>query len=392
MLFASKKDSTRYGVVFEIRSGSVAGAIVSSNPLTDSPVILYSTREFLPLKQTKVTGDITKRLLSVFLNIVLDIESKIPQYIPKKMQLAAVHINFTAPWSYTQGSTYTYESKEPIVITEKFLKEIQKVATEKKSNTAATTPDSKNNNCTIINKTTLGYTANNYPTANPVGQSAKCITATETISAVTNTIFGSVEDIASKLFTNIPTQFSTSPLIQQHLLSTYTKTPTTFATIHLTYEALELTFYRNNEILTALTTPIGINTIARNIAEHSSLPHEQILSFLTTDDISSFQEKNIKKIQSSFQSVLLDNLSDFFVSAHSSERLPHDFYLVTTLLPSPTITQMINQTLKKASNNRFELHTFPNPAVHTTQKGNIGANDTGICTLAYFFHNTVINN
>ncbi len=391
-MFFSKKDTTQYGVLFEVGSGSVAGAIVSSGPHAENPIILYATREFLPLKQTTHNEDISKRLLSAFLTIAIDVEGKLTEHIPKTAPISTVCVNFTAPWSYTRGNTHIYENEENIQITAKLLDKIKKTTNEKLQVEASKVDILIDSNFTLINRTIIGHTANGYPINNPIGQTVKTLTTTETISTVTNTVFIPVQDIMKKLFPRSKVEFSTSPLLQQHILHSQMKTPPTFATIHLTHEALEMTLYRENKIITAYTTSIGINTIARNIASASKLPHEQIFSFLTAEDNVSYQETVLSKIQKAFEAKVLHPLADFFAQAKSSELLPKDFYLITTLIPSPAIINIITEALKKSANNRFVLHNLYTPIVHNAKRANLGSNDLGICTLAYFFHNNCINN
>ncbi|MFN3188630.1 MAG: hypothetical protein ACK42D_03785 [Candidatus Paceibacteria bacterium] len=392
MLFSNKKDTTEYGVLFEVGSGSIAAAIVSSNQASENPVILYATREFLSLKQTTHNEDISKRLLSMFLSIALDVESKISQHTPTKTKLSTICVNFTAPWSFARGNTHTYESEEPVLITDKLLSQIKEKTTEKIVEEASGLDTLKDRDFTIINRTILGHTANHYPTTNPIGQTARTLSTTETISAVTNTILIPVKEIVQKLFISTPIEFSTSTLVQQQLIKSQIDTPSTFGTIHVTHEALELTLYRENEIVGAFTTPIGMNTIARNIAKSSKLPHEQVFSFLTAENTTNYQEGALQKIQKGFESSVLTALSDFFFNTQSSELLPRDFYLITTMMPSPAIINIITEALKKSSNNRFVLHNLNTPSVHITTDANLGSNDLGVCILAYFFHNNLINN
>jgi len=390
MGFSTKKTAPQYGVLFEIGSGSVAGAIVSSNSTLENPVILYAVREFLSLKQTKIPEDITKRLLGIFMSTALDVESKLSQFLPKGSQPSALYINFTAPWAHSRGSVHTYENEKPFFVTDGLLQKIREIATEKVSDETSTVPVIAENEYTIINRAIVGYTANNYPIDSPIGQLVEKISATETISAVDNTLFIPVSDMVIKIFPNTSTRFCTSPLVQQHILGTNVQTPSTFATIHLTYEALELCLYRDREIISAFTTPIGVNTIARNIATLTKIPHEQVLSFLTCDDVSLYKDSITEKIKKAFTSDILLPLANFFAKTHASELLPHDFFLITTLTPSPTLEQFIAEVLTKATK-KFSLTKLYIPIIHSTSGANLGSNDLGICTLAHFFHNTTRN-
>lgn len=391
MLFANNKDTTKYGVLFEVGSGSVAGAIVSSSTSNKHPVILYATREFLSLKHTVATEDMNKRLLPAFLTTAMDIEAKLAQYLPKKIKPRAIFVNFSAPWSHTRSDTHTFESEIPVLITEKLLEQIKVTAAKKVSSEVKVLNTLKDSNFTLINRVIIGHTANSYPINNPVGQTVKTITTTETLSAVANVIFTPVYDIINKLFTNTRIQFSTSSLVQQHLLHTKINTPSTFATLHLTHEALELILYREHKIIAAFSAPIGINTMARNISEASRLPHEQVFSFLTAEDTTAYQDATLKKIQIAFEKLVLTPLAEFFSNAQSSELLPRDFYLITTMMPSPAIINIVTEALKKSGNNRFIVHNLYTPIVHNTAKANLGSNDLGICSLAYFFHNSSLN-
>lgn len=392
MFSKSKNNTIKYGVIFEVGSGSVAGAVVSSSSTNKNPVILYTSREFLSLKQTTKTENISKRLSVIFMNIAMDVESKITQILPKKSKLDSIEINFTAPWSHARGYTHTYESENPVLITEKLLKKINETIADTLTDKAGPDLISKDANFTLINCTNIGHTANNYPISNPIGQTAKTITTTETISAVDNDIYVPVENIIKKLFPGTRVQFSTSSLILQRILSFQTDTSSTFAAIHLTYEALEMTLFRDNKIITAFSTPIGINTIARNIAKISKLPHEQVFSFLTSDDPTEFQEKILTKIKKAFEKSILPATADFFQEAQLSELLPRDFYLASTIVPSPLILDIFKEALKRSSKNRFVLHNLRTPMVHNTTNANLGSGDLGICTLAYFFHNNAQNN
>jgi hypothetical protein len=392
MLFGAKKDHVQYGVLFEIGSGSIGAAIVLTNSQSKSPVILYETREFISLKQTKISEDITRRLLSSFMSVALEIQASIPQYIPPNARLSAAYINFTAPWSYTRSSVHTYENKEPVLITEKLLKQIKATASEKLSNDSPAEGVLKDKDFSVIHQVTTGYTANFYPIMNPVGQAAKSVSITETISIVNNTVYLPIAEMTKKLFTAVPIFFSASSLVHQYLLQTQISVQSTFCVIHLTYEAIELTLYRDKKIVTAFNTGIGINTLARNIAELSKLPQEQVLAFLTATDTNSFQETVQKKIQAAFVESIQKPLTDFFTKAHSLELLPHEFYFVSTLTPSSMLIKFIKTALSTSASAKFTLKNLCLPSLNNDKETNLANNDVGICTLAHFFHSTQIKN
>lgn len=392
MKFGSKRNNGTYGVVFEVGSGSVGGAIISSSPLVAEPVILFTTREFIPFKQIGPTGNISKRLLTVFLALALEIDSQLTNFIPKNTKLDSLVVNFTAPWSHTRSNTYTYEADQPFVVTKNLMENIKTTATEKILKESTLTDTLKEKDLTIINRTITAYTANGYPVKKLIGKTVNSVSITETISAVGNDIFLQVKEILDKVFTGKDVKFLSSPLILQHLIRSKAETQTTFSTIHLTYEAIELTIFRNNEITTAFTVGIGINTIARNVAMASKLPHEQIFSFLTAEDTSTFKPDFYTKIQKTFAKTISPALNEFFTNIHAYELLPHDFYLIATIMPSQSLTDLIYQALKESNTKKFKLHNLKAPIIHTTATANIGSTDLGLCALTYFFHNTVENN
>lgn len=387
MFFERNKDTTKYGVLFEVGSGSVAGAIVSSDPHTLSPTILYTAREFISLKQTSQSEDISKRLLSVFLNIAMEVEAKVPQYTPKKSKLTSIHINFTSPWAHTQSSTHTFKSDQPTLITEKLLNKINAIIDKKQNEEVSTFDTLKNKNYTLINRVVSGYTANNYPIDNPINQTVRTLTTTVTTSIVSDIVLLPVEDILRKLFHNVAMQFSTSSLIQQYYFQAQADIPSSYVIIHLTHEALELTIYRDNKIVATFDTPIGINTIARNIAKASKLSHEQTYSYLTATSTTLYHEPIQEKIQNAIEASVLTPLAEFFSTVQVSEFLPHDIFVITASSPSPIVTDIIAHALKRANNNRFLLHNFPMPTNHKIVNTTTDTNDVGIYTLAYFFHN-----
>lgn len=390
MFLLNKKNTTKYGVVIEVGSGSVAAAIVSSNETASNPVVLFTTREFLPLKQTVAIEDVSKRLLNSLLSVALEVESKVSQFIPKHEKLSAVHVTFTAPWSDTKGKTHTHVFEKPQVVTNKILLKIVNETDNTSDQTSPTEDVKKRTDVTSIDRIVTGYTANSYTVSNPVGQTVKTLTITEATSTVSNIVFPHVQDIVNKLFVDVAVKYSTSTHIQQQLLRELDDTPSNFATAHLTYEAIEVALYRDNKISATYTSPIGINTIARNIAKKTKLSHEQVLGFLLAYDTASYQEKVIEKIQNGFKEAMSGELQDFFIAIQYSELLPRDFYLITTLLPSVAITNMISDVLDIISGNKFVLRNLQTPAVQSGAKFSLSNNDLGICTLAYFFHNNPV--
>lgn len=387
MKFSSKRDDRAYGVVFEVGSGSVGGAIISFNPQVAEPVILFTTREFLPFKQTYPTGDIKKRLLTIFMALALEIDSQLAIFLPKNTKLDSLLVNFTAPWSHTRSNTHTYKTDQPFLVTKKLLENLRTTVTENSLKKPTLTNTLKEKGLTIINQTITDYTANGYSVKKLIGQTVNSVSITETTSAVGNEILSQTQEILGKIFPGKDVEFLTSPLILQYFIRSNTETLTSFSTIHLSYEALELTIFRNCKITTAFTVGIGINTIARNVAMASKLSHEQVFSFLTTEDTSTFRDIFHEKIQKAITEVVLPVLKEFFANINTYELLPKNFYLIATVMPSQILVDLITNALKESNTKKFKLHTLNPPIIHTTAKANIGSNDLGLCILAYFFHN-----
>lgn len=386
MLFMTQPHPTRYAVVFEIGSGSVAGAIISTATTDKQFTILYSTREFLSLKQTLISEDIRKRLLAIFMTTALEVVTQTLKYIPPKTQISEIYVNFTAPWSNTKNFIYTVKNDEPTTVTKRLLQQVrQSVSNGDCENNDSTQVNCGLDNYTIVNRSIVNYTLNNYSIKNPVGQIGKILTINEVFAFVANSVYLPVVDIINKLFNKTNTNYLTSSLIQQRLLHTYINSPARFATIHLTYEAIEVVIYQTNQIVSTFATTIGINTLVRNLSKISKLSHEQIYSLLTTNDTSSLATELLTKIETIFEKKVEPELADFFASIQSTQILPRDFFLICTANPTPVLANLIMMTLKKIRN-KLVLHNLQLPIVQNSSSTNTADDDFGIQALGNFFH------
>lgn len=379
MVFALRKKSrAEHAIAFEVGSGSVGAAIIRSDSEADSPVILYATREFLSLKQTAAVEDIRKRLLTTFMSLTLEV-SQTAQKLNLGGTRTTVVVSFTAPWAHTRHSTSTIENETPFVITDKTIAHATTQA-------EASAPDTAElSSLTTINRNIHSYSVNNYSIKNPIGQTGTSLTLNETVSAVATEIYTAVDEVINKVFDLPGTLYITSALIQQYVLQSSIKTPDWFGTIHFTHEAVELTLYQNNEIKTAHTTPIGINTIARNIATTTKIPHEQIYRMLVSDGEAVLTADLVETVTNAFADTIALPLGKFLADVHAQDILPQEIYLVTSVGHSSLLHKYTNDTLKKSIKKKFTLTNLL--VANHSATGNTEA-DAGLRSIAYFFHNT----
>ncbi len=127
MTFFSHKDNTvRYGVVVDVGSGSVLASIVESDQTKTYPKVIWSRREYAPLRQIDSLNSTVKSIMTSLINVlmILDGEGRRSlQDLNAKAKISDLQFTIAAPWSYTIAKTISYNSDKEFTVDDDFFSE-----------------------------------------------------------------------------------------------------------------------------------------------------------------------------------------------------------------------------------------------------------------------------
>ena len=282
-LFYLKKKDVRFGALIEIGSGSIVVSIIKSDAAKENPEIIWSQREFASLKSIKSHEQNDKSIMTVLMNVILLVNSSgykaLKGYDPNA-RIRHVQISITAPWSYTISKTIEYSDDQEFIITPELIKNLTATAQKKADENKAEKEAVNKHGLTILAKNIAGIQSNGYKTTKPLNQKVKYVSITQ-ISAVAETsITDAVIDLQRKILPNADLKMYSFMMLFQTLTQKLYPKINDFCLIDVTYEATEIAVVKNSTLQYCTQTIIGINTLARGLAEVLKIPHEEALVFI----------------------------------------------------------------------------------------------------------------
>lgn len=331
--FYNQKSQVRYGAIIDIGSGSVVGAIVESRTDLAYPKIIWTKREFSPIKKSTDRTFIVKNVLTSLLNVMMSLDSegrKALLEVAGKDKISDLQVTYSAPWSHTTTRIISYENETDFLITSELIEELLQVAKRQLQQDIKTKESIEKNGLAIVSQCNLQTIANDYEVRVNNKQKAKTLKLVEASSIVDKRFIKNVLDIQSKILCNTKlTQFSSMLTFYSVIKNLYSQEQN-ICLVNITFEATELGIVRNGVLSYVTYIPVGSFTLTREISQILSVPLTEAHAYLKNENLNSFIESYSENQKKEVFSVIENykiKAADLFKETGDSLAVPRKIFI-----------------------------------------------------------------
>ena len=334
---SSHNNEIRYGVIVDIGSGSVLASIVESDPAQTYPKIIWSKREYAPLRQVDTLNRTVKSIMTTLMGVMMTLDSEGRQVFTQKSpkeKISYLQFTIAAPWSYTVAKTISYSNEEEFIVTENFVDELLRMAEQKVLEELKENEEIHKLDLSLISRITADIVANGYSIDIIGKQKAKSLKVVE-LNAITNEgIVKEIEEVREKMFPRTDlTLYSFMMPFFYTILDLYSNT-VECCLIDITYEATEIGIVRDGVLQYCSHIPYGSISLAREISTILSVPLDEAHNYLELDDLSQVLEKYSQHQKDDVEAVFeayRANLVGLFKETGDKLSVPKSLFLHTSL-------------------------------------------------------------
>lgn len=392
----TNRQHLRYGAVIEIGSGSVITAIVASNNTATHPDIIWSKREFALIGTHHTPDQAVKEMLTTLMNAMMNLDSEgratLYQTNPTA-HIDTVQVSVAAPWAYTISKIVRYEHDEPFVISENLIESLTHTANERTLAVITESREEGHGAIAVMTRATTDITANDYRTMRPIGKTARTLSLTQVSAVGQQLIVAAISDLKDKLFADATLERYSSMLIFHSIIRELYGSITEFCLVEMTYEATELAIIRDGVLHYSTHTPIGINTLIRNIAITLDIPDPEARTLMRhvsesgLTDLTAREQEAITAIFAEYQSAL----ESLFHETGDSLAIPKILFLHGNMQFEQLFDDYMIAAARAATSSSHTVHCLSAEILasqYGTDRSTIAAagHDTAILMAAQFFH------
>ncbi len=272
------------GALIDIGSASVLVSYVASRPGEAVPIIIWSHREHVPLRETTDIEQQAKNLSTAFVNASLLLETTgrqvLNQAFPNQPRPSYLLVTIAAPWSYTVTKTISYQADETFTIDHTLIQELVHTAEQKIVHELKEHEVLKELGLTITAKSTIALIGNGYRINAPRGQKATKLSLARTNSLIHGYLATAINECHAKLLPK--TDLHTSSFMLAYYLTARALYPelTEYCLIDITYEATEIGLVRDGILQYCTHLPYGAFSFARDLGTVTKMPLAEAYSLL----------------------------------------------------------------------------------------------------------------
>lgn len=392
-LFSFKKGTQRIGAIIDIGSGSVLTAVVSSKPGDAEPTIIWSNREHAPLKDIDSLEQSAKSIMTALVNALLkfDVEGRRALYeYDKRASISEIQCCISAPWAYTVTKTIEYTEDNPFEVTKALLDELIESALKKTEVELNENEAVSKLGLTVITRSTIDVLTNGYRIKNPIGEKASTI-ALSHVSVVTQQyLTDHINELRHKIFANTPIHKLSYILALYSVAQDLVPEQHEICLVDITYEATEIGIVRDGSLKYSTHTPFGAFSLAREIAQVTSVPLYEAFQYLHSTEPLAFMDtlpaRQKEEIESIFEAYT-QRIADLFAETGDDLSIPKQIYLHTDFQSEPFFKKIIAVAGTRTLKSSPEVTTITPLIVERVNRvaGNQNS-DTAMLVSAMFFH------
>lgn len=397
-LFNIGRTAERYGAIIDIGSGSVLVAIVHSHPKHEHPQIVWSHREHAPLRNIDSIDQSEKAVMTALVSasMSLDAEGRRALYeYDEKAKLTELQCSIAAPWSYTVTKTINYTQEEEFTVSKDLIEDLtesvqKQIGEELQQNEAL-----QNLGLDIITSGTMDVITNGYRIKDPKGQKAQAVILSHANVVAQHYLIDAIAEMRDKLFTE--TELRKVSFILMMFMITRELLPEEYdvCLIDVTFEATEIGVVRDGTLSYCTHTPFGAFSLAREIAEITSVPLHEAFGYLHTEKPYSFMDSLPDKQKSEVKQVFeayIEKVTALFKETGDTLSIPKRISLHSDLKSETLFLDLIEKAAKRSIKTDPRIIAISKEIIRQTYAESTKnapktmPSDTALLLSAQFFH------
>jgi hypothetical protein len=375
---------TVYGVLIDISSGTVGVAIVSSKLGEKLPQLIYTYRNTMRI--TKYGGEksenirrVREALFSASLTLSQEGIGVLSNH-DAHATITKLYITCSAPWSFTIARTVDLKNDDSIKVTGTIIDDLIQSAETEILNYLHTLPEVSEEEFSIVERTTVDYRVNDYPTTHPIGHTGTELSLTHIAGLVPQDVIGVVEEVREKLFPHIELHTHTYMLVMYCVVRDMFPHTHTMCIVDITGEATEFAVIEEGLLVENTFIPVGSNTFIRDIMSATGKPSADIQSFISGTETGSTTDTSYETYKDAYEQEVCTALQ------HIQERHAIPKKLIVT------VQQSYQHFFEPMVMNAFEKTIHTRPHMLAIRKSNTDTvmhgtgDDIYLAICARFFH------
>ncbi len=392
-LFSFQKNTERIGAIIDIGSGSVLTAIVASNTDDTAPTIIWSNREHAPLRNIDSLDQSAKSIMTALVNGLLkfEVDGRRALYeYNKKATVSEIQCCISAPWSYTVTKTIEYKEDKSFEVTKSLIEELVESALIKTQVELNENEAMSQLGLTVITRSTVDLLTNGYRVKNPIGEKVSDISLSHVSVVTQKYLIDHIDELRHKVFANTPIHKLSYMLALYAVTEEILPEQHEICLVDVTYEATEIGIVRSGSLKYSTHTPFGAFSLAREIADITSVPLYEAFQYLHSDEPLAFTEnlpESQKKDVASVIEAYTERITQLFHETGDDLAIPRRIYLHTDLQSEPFFAQIVTQAGTRALKTSPEVKLITPLILDRVNRvaGNQNS-DTAMLVSAMFFH------
>lgn len=331
--FSKKKILENHSLVFNIGSGSVAGAIIN---FTEKPGVEIASyfEEKIPF-QKEVTPETHLELMKKSLSSLLE------RFQKKGFKIDNVFYIFSSPWSVSQTKTIKVKENKAFKLTDDYLKKIISAQADKAEIL---------NHGQIIEKKIIQIKANGYVIDNPNNKPVQELEVSLFLTAIPDQILKEIEDIVVKYFivTNTICHSISLPIFST--IRDLFPNKEDFTYLDISEEMTDLAIVKEGVVSINASFPLGRNEFMRRLAQKLNITEAIADSMIKMNSLKSHDQMATLNFNNAMKEVVEDWLSQVqstFNKIKQGLHLPQDIFFVA----NNDLTFILKDGLKNESYN-----------------------------------------
>lgn len=394
----SRTEKTRHGVLIDIGSGSVLVAIIASKAGATAPEIIWSKREYTPLRSVVTLTQSAKSVMTSLLNALMLLDSEGREVFREKTgknRLPVTQITIAAPWSHTITKTIHYAHDEPFTLTDALVAELLQTAHKKIAEELKESERVADLDLVVICRSVIAIIANGYKLKIPNNQEVRSLQLIESSAVVQKNLIDAISDVRDKVFADSDVHLYSFILVYYTIVRDLFPDDNEYCLVDVTYEAIEVGIVRSGVLEYTTHIPHGSFSLAREFSTVIGVPVQEAFSYLANTDptaalteITETKKAELQDIINSYKT----KLATVFKETGDSLAIPKKIFLHGDLQTEPFFSTIIAAAAYSCTNTSHAVYMvshelltehYGEPVANSLKKG---TQDTALLISAQFFH------
>jgi len=375
-----------YSAIVDVGSGSVGVAIVASDPLEDTPRVIWTHRETMSIRDhtnlTATEKNITTTLINAFLELGNTGVRALKDY-DGSAKISSIHASFAAPWAYSLIRTIKLGQETEFVVSEDLIEELVEKAYKEASEVVKTEELTSKIDLEKITDETISITANGYTIKKPLNVSVSKLEIAQFIGLVQQKLFLPLIEAADKVLPDVEVTPSTFMYTFYRTLKAKNVDITTACLVDVTAEATEIGIVREGVLRHVTHIPHGTTTLIRNISSCLNIPTSDAIGHLHVDEVKTAELLSAEK-KAALEEALetyQNALTEMFTKTKDALAIPTNIFLHTDINYETFLQEQLNLAAIAAHKSTYTF--FP---VTSKLFPHADCEDTAILLSSYVFH------